>query len=124
MSIKVDPQRLGEALAGFGSGYLLTTSGDGRVKVVTVDPEAAADGLVINGPGKGSAANIASNAQVTVLFPPREPHGYSLIVDGQAQGDADHAVVQVSGAVLHRPARHADGPVPAGSCDQDCQRLE
>lgn len=124
MSKQVDPARLGETLADFGTGYLLTTSGDGRIKVVAVDPGPTADGLVIDGPGKGSAANIAKIPQVTVLFPPLEQHGYALIVDGQAEGDADHAVVQVSGAVLHRPARYADGPTTTEGCDQDCQRLE
>ena len=34
----MDLDRLEQALADFGAGYLLTTSPDGRVKVVTVEP--------------------------------------------------------------------------------------
>ncbi|MGH3414463.1 MAG: pyridoxamine 5'-phosphate oxidase [Marmoricola sp.] len=124
MSIPVDTAKLSEALSDFGSGYLLSTSGDGRVKAVTVDPVATEAGLAVDGPGKGTATNIAANPQVTVLFWPREDHGYTLIVDGEASGDADHVDVVATGAVLHRPASHADGPVPADGCGNDCQRVE
>ncbi|WP_310962681.1 pyridoxamine 5'-phosphate oxidase [Nocardioides terrisoli] len=126
MSIPVDPQRLAEALGDFDGGYLLSTSGDGRVKVVAVEPRVDPDSgarLLVDRPGKGSAANVAANRAVTLLFPPRAHHGYSLIADGSADGDADRMAVTVSGAVLHRPSSHADGPVPADGCGQDCQRL-
>jgi len=121
MSIPVDPADLREALSDFDSGYLLTTSSP-QVKVVTVDPVAGADGaLRIAGPGRGTLRNLAENPVVTLVFPPRERHGYTLLVDGRAEvEDGSDVVVTPSAAVLHRPAAHADAPVPADGCGHDC----
>lgn len=121
MSIPVDPADLHQALGDFDSGYLLSTSSP-QVKVVTVDPLAGADGtLRIAGPGRGTLRNLADNPVVTLVFPPRERHGYTLLVDGTAALDGpDDVVVTASAAVLHRPAAHADGPVPPDGCGHDC----
>ncbi|HWI43363.1 MAG TPA: pyridoxamine 5'-phosphate oxidase [Nocardioides sp.] len=126
MSIPVDPKDLAQALADFGSGYLLTTSSP-QVKVVTVDPEVDANGnLAISGPGRGTLANLAQNPAVTLVFPPLERHGYTLLVDGTAQagGDGQDVVVEPTGAVLHRPASHADGPLPPDGCGHDCRPVD
>ncbi|GAA3533555.1 pyridoxamine 5'-phosphate oxidase family protein [Nocardioides daeguensis] len=120
MSIPVDPADLRQALADFDSGYLLTTSSP-QVKVVTVDPVAAGDGsLRIAGPGRGTLRNLAENPTVTVVFWPRERHGYTLLVDGSATVDGEDVVVTATAAVLHRPAAHADGPLPPDGCGHDC----
>lgn len=120
MSIPVAPTDLEQALADFDSGYLLTTSSP-QVKVVTVDPVAAGDGtLRITAPGKGTLRNLDANDAVTVVFPPRERHGYTLLVDGTARVDGEDVVVVATAAVLHRPAAHADGPVPPEGCGHDC----
>lgn len=124
MSIPVDPSELAGALADHGFGYLLTVSDEGRVKAVTVEPTATAEELVIPGVSKGSARNIAGNPQVTVLLPPREHHGFTLIVDGTAGVVGDTIRVTPQTAVLHRPASHADGPLPdasADACGNDCR---
>ena len=84
MSIPVDVADLAKALDDFGAGYLLTVSAEGRVKAVTVEPRVEDGVVVVPGPGKGSTANIAANPDVTVLFPPREHHGFTLLVDGTA----------------------------------------
>lgn len=113
MSIPVTVDDLPSMLESFGPGYLLSTSPDGRVKAVTVQPSVDGDGLLtIAGPGRGSLANIAGNDQVTVLFPPLEPRGFTLLVDGRATADGEDVTVLVGGAVLHRPPSHADGPPP------------
>lgn len=120
MSIPVDPTDLRTALADFGSGYLLTTSSP-RVKVVTVDPVVDDAGrLRVAGPGRGTLANLAANAEVTLVFPPAERHGHSLLVDGTGVVDGEDVVVTASAAVLHRPAAHADGPLPGDGCGHDC----
>jgi hypothetical protein len=120
MSIPVDPADLRQALADFDSAYLLTTSSP-QVKVVTVDPVAGDDGtLRIAGPGRGTLRNLAENPAVTMVFPPRERHGYTLLVDGSATAEAEDVVVTATAAVLHRPAAHADGPVPPDGCGHDC----
>lgn len=121
MSIPVDPADLRQALGDFDSGYLLSTSSP-QVKVVTVDPVAEADGtLRIAGPGGGTLRNLAENPTVTLVFPSRERHGYTLLVDGTAAlaGESD-VVVTATAAVLHRPAAHADGPLPPDGCGHDC----
>ena len=119
MSIPVDVADLARALEGFGAGYLLTTA-DGRVKVVTVEPTVT-DGLVlVAGPGKGTLANLAENTAVTLVFPPPEPRGFTLLVDGTAEISGDDVQLVPEGAVLHRPARHADGPLPPDGCGHDC----
>lgn len=110
---------LRSALERFASGYLLTTT-DGQVKVVTVDPVWDAEQLLITAPGKGTVANLGSNPAVTLAFPPLEPRGYTLIVDGTASVDGDDVRVRPATGVLHRPATHADGPPPPDGCGQDC----
>lgn len=108
MSIPVAVDRLGETLADFDAGFLLTTSGaDGRVKAVSVAP--VLDGGVLRAvaPGRGSLANVAANPVVTLLYPPRTAPDFSLLVDGTAVVEGDDVVVTPTGAVLHKPATPA-----------------
>ena len=107
MSIPVDVADLNTALADFGAGYLLSVSTAGRVKSVTVEPR------VVD--------NVQANPQVTVLFPPLAPRGYTLLVDGEASVEGDDVRVAPAGAVLHRPAAHSDGPGPPDGCGHDCK---
>lgn len=123
MSIPVDVRDLRTALDDFGSGYLLTTA-DGRVKVVTVDPVHDDAGVSIATPGRGTLANVAGNPAVTLVFPPREPRGYTLLVDGTATCRGEDVLVEPASAVLHRPASHADGPLPPDGCGHDCAPVE
>ena len=103
MSIPVEVEDLAKVLEGFGAGYLLTASATGTVKVVASAPSLASGVLLVPGPGRGSLANVAGNPTVTLLFPPLEPPGHSLIVDGTAEADGDDLVMTPTGAVLHRP---------------------
>jgi len=119
MSIPVEIERLAEAMADFGSGYLLTVSPEGRVKAVTVDPEVV-DGVVRCATSRGSAANLAASPQATLVLWPREVHGHSLLVDGTAVATDDAIALTPASAVLHRPASHADGPVEGDGCGHDC----
>ena len=121
MSIPVEIGRLAEALSGFGSGYLLTASADGRVKAVTVDPSFE-EGVLRCTPSRGTAANLAANPAATLVLWPCEEHGYSLLVDGTAAATDEAIELTPESAVLHRPAAHADGPVADG-CGHDCARV-
>jgi hypothetical protein len=109
MSIPVEIADLGRAFADFGSGYLLTVDAGARVKVVTVDPTVIDGMVLVRGPGRGTIANLAGNPAVTLVLPPREPRGFTLLVDGTAEVSGEDVRVTPSGAVLHRPAGHADG---------------
>lgn len=126
MSIPVDVADLETALADFGAGYLLTTTG-GAVKVVTVEPRVEDGVVLVRGPGQGTLANLAQNPRTTLVLPPAEPRGFTLLVDGTAEVVGDDARITPTGAVLHRPGRQADGrppPPSAGeqtdSCANDC----
>ena len=119
MSIPVAVADLAKALEGFGAGYLLTTT-DGRVKVVTVEPTVTDGVVLVPGPGRGTIANLAGNRAVTLVFPPPEPKGFTLLVDGTAEVAGDDVRVTPTGAVLHRPASHADGPAAPDGCGNDC----
>lgn len=103
MSLPVAIADLVAALERFGSGYLLTTA-DGRVKVVAVDPASEGPGLRVAAPGRGTLKNLAANPAVTLVFPPLETPGYTLLVDGTGTPDGDDVVVTPTSAVLHRPA--------------------
>ncbi len=114
MSIPVDLATLAQTLESFGAAYLLSTSLDGRVKAVTVQPEVVDGQLLIGAASRGTSGNIAGNDRVTLLWPPLQPKGYTLIVDAVAAPapDGPGFVVTPQTAVLHRPAMHADGPAP------------
>lgn len=119
MSIPVAVADLARALEEFGAGYLLTTAGE-AVKVVTVEPAVLDGVLLVERPGKGTLANAAANPTVTLVFPPALPKGFTLLVDGAAQVAGDDVRVTPTGAVLHRPASHADGPPAPDGCGHDC----
>ena len=120
MSIPVDVGDLAQTLEEFGAGYLLTVTAAGTVKVVTVEPAVTDGVLLVHGPGKGTVANLADSSQVTLVFPPREPKGFTLLVDGTGEVAGDDVRVTPTGAVLHRPAGHADGPPAPDGCGHDC----
>ena len=122
MSIPVDIGELRDALADRGPGYLLTSSADGRVKAVTVEP-IFRDGVLRCEASKGSTANLRANPRATFLFPPLEPRGYTLLVDGAATSDDTGIEFSPQSAILHRPASHADAPTGGDGCDNDCAPL-
>lgn len=103
MSIPVELVDLPKTLAGFDRGYLLTTT-EGRVKAVSVRAVPADGVLRIAAPGRGSLANVTANPVVTLLFPPRETAGHTLLVDGTARVEGDDVIVTPASAILHRAA--------------------
>ncbi len=102
MSVVVDLAEIPERLADFDRGYLLTTR-DGLVKAVSVRAMAVDNTLLVPTPGRGSIANVGTNPAVTLLFPPLDSLGMSLLVDGTAEAEGDDVRVTPTGAVLHKP---------------------
>jgi hypothetical protein len=71
--------------------------------------------------GSRTLANARARPRVTLLWPPRDRDGYSLIVDALVTDAADSAVrLRPTRAVLHRPAVAPTGP----GCTADCIPLE
>ena len=118
MSIPVDVADLAEALEDYGYAYLLTVRDDQRPHVVAVTPSWDRQELAMP-VGRGTAKNAAARASVTLCYPPAEPGGYSLIVDGTAEVENDVVRIRPTTAVRHRPAPEGFAGSPTG-CGQDC----
>ncbi len=133
---KVDLERLAAALPDYPFAYLITVDDGYRAHTVTVEPELRNLAEGPEGPravvdvgliGGRTRENLARRSDVTLLWPPREPGGYSLIVDGKAEvsdpeNSAEGAVrlgVVPTRALLHRDAA-PDSPSAAKGCLHDC----
>lgn len=108
MSIKVDPTELAAKAAAQGSGFLITADGTGGPHTMSAAFEFATDEHSTTascGIGRTASRNINSNPFVTLLWPPAETGGHSLIADGEASVAVDgHTSITILSAVLHRPA--------------------
>ncbi|MDN5750913.1 MAG: hypothetical protein L0H64_20795 [Pseudonocardia sp.] len=122
MSIDVTLHELAETVARYRFAYLVTVRDDGeRTHVVAATPTLVGGHLLVPDPGRTTRANLAARPAATLVWPPAEPGGYTLIVDGVAELRDGQVRVQPSRAVLHRPA-----PDQAGSstgCTADCAEL-
>ncbi|HZC53012.1 MAG TPA: pyridoxamine 5'-phosphate oxidase family protein [Mycobacterium sp.] len=120
---RVDFQRLAAALPDYPFAYLITVGDDYRAHTVTVEPQLREGAVLDVGLiGGRTRENLARRSDVTLLWPPREPGGYSLIVDGTAEvtDGSDETVrldVVPTRALLHR---EADSPSAAKGCLHDC----
>lgn len=127
MSIPVPVEELKDTVARYGpTPFLLTTSEDGRPHATHVVVEV--EGAVLRcGLGRRTARNGVAQPKVSLLWPPDEPGGYSLIVDGDIEvsgtpGEDARGSVTASNAVLHRPAP-VEGADDA-ACGSDCVQIE
>ena len=130
---RVDVKRLAAALTDYPFAYLITVDDGYRVHTVTVEPqlrefpdgpdgpEAIVDvGLI----GGRTRKNLEDRRDVTLLWPPSAPGGYSLIVDGTAEvTDTDPETARLgvvpTRALLHREA-DSESPTAAKGCLHDC----
>lgn len=104
MSVKVDLAQLADVLADFTFAYLVTVSDEYRAHTVAVDP-ALVGGVFEIGPVRNSTRrNLASRPDVTLLWPPRQTDGPTLIIDGRGELHDDTLRVRPSHAVLHKKA--------------------
>ncbi|GAC1364144.1 MAG: hypothetical protein NVSMB32_06370 [Actinomycetota bacterium] len=101
MSIPVSLAELPDTQSRFGAyAYLLTVSPDATPRATSVRVEWQGAKLMV-GAGRRSAANIAVNDQVAILWPPPTPGDYSLIVDGWADVQGPVVLIQPRSAILH-----------------------
>lgn len=127
MSIEVPVESLAETVARYGPApFLLTTGEDGRPHATHV--VVGVDGAVLRCDlGRRTARNGAAQPKVSLLWPPDEPGGYSLIVDGDmivdgTPGADARGAITATRAVLHRPAP-VEG-VEGAACGSDCLQIE
>ena len=104
MSVKVDLDKLADALADFSFGYLITVGDDFRAHTVAVEPVLTDGVFDVGQMGSGTRRNAGERPDVTVIWPPAEPGGYTLIVDGRAEVAGDGVTVRPTKAILHRRA--------------------
>jgi hypothetical protein len=125
MSVKVDLDQLAGALADFTYAYLVTVDDGYHAHTVAVEPRFAEGVLDVGPVGHSTRKNVAKHGDVTLVWPPLEPGGYTLIVDGRGQPTEADSALQIvpSRAVLHRKAA-PDSPATAGGCLHDCVPLE
>ena len=122
MSVKVDLDKLAGALADFTFAYLVTVDDGYHAHTVAVEP-VLADGVIdVGAIGNSTRKNLAQHNGVTLVWPPGQPGGYTLIVDGRGQPTVDTLKVVPSRAVLHR--RAGPGTVTKPGCKDDCVPLE
>jgi hypothetical protein len=118
MSVKVDVDRLADELANYTFAYLVTVGDDYRAHTVAVEP-VLADGLFdVGAVGGSTRRNLSAHPQVTLVWPPTQRDGYTLIVDGRADGSQ----IVPGRAVLHRKAQPGGSTKPG--CKDDCHPLE
>ena len=124
MSIPVSIDKLRDEVARFGSTpYLLTVTEDDRAHATAVSVEWDGDELVM-GIGGRSSRNAALHPNVSLLWPPFEPGGYSLISDGVARDLGNERMAYApTKAVLHRPAPGQQASALEGDCSSDCVPL-
>ena len=116
MSVKVELDELAARLDEYGFAYLVTVSDAGAAHVIAVTPRLTADGVVADALGRHSIANATAHPEVTMVWPPTQAGGYSLIVDGTATVGDEAITLSPTKAVLHRPAPGADGTRVGNDC--------
>ena len=116
MSVKVELGELAGRLADFDAAYLVTVSDEARSHVLSVWPEMTDGGILVDGVGRHTQANAAAHPDVTLVFPPVERGGYTLLVDGTATVDGTTVTIAPAKAILHRPAAGPDGRRAGSDC--------
>ncbi len=101
---------------------MITADDEYRVHTVAVEPRLDGASLDVGQIGGHTRENLARRNEVTLLWPPPEPGGYSLIVDGQAEvaesdGETVGLRVAPTRALLHR---NIDSPSVAQGCLHTC----
>ena len=98
--------------------YLITAGEDGRPHTVMVDAVLRDNVFHIGEVGSHTTRNLDVHTIVSLLWPPREPGGYALMVDGRAESGDQLRVVPVK-ALLHRRAAPGS-PAAESGCLHDC----
>ena len=116
---------LAEAISHYGhEAYLLTVAKDGpHTSNVTIELRGGCIGCNV---GASAAKNIAHEPNVSLFWPPTEPGGYALIVNGAAASEHRPTGVTMAEITLTKSVLHRPGPKPDdsdGPCASDCRRL-
>lgn len=116
---------LAEAVSCYGrEAYLLTVAKDGpHTSHVTI--QLHGNSICCN-VGVSAAKNIERQPNVSLFWPPTEPGGYALIVNGTAASEHRPTGVMMVEITLTKSVLHRPGPKPDdsdGPCASDCRPL-
>jgi hypothetical protein len=96
---------LAVTIGDYDFAYVPTVSDDQRPHLVAIRPVVLESGELEVPVGRTTIANAAARPQITLVFPPVEDGGFSLVVDALASGDGSGSLrLRPTWAVLHRPA--------------------
>lgn len=115
---------LHEALTQYGpDAYLLTLSADGpHTSHVSVVEEGTRLTCALS---KSAARNIENQTSVSLLWPPLQKGGYSIVINAKATksetGDVPVATLALTKAVFHRPGVQTN--LSGGPCPSDCKTI-
>lgn len=123
MSVKVDLDKLADALTDFSFGYLITVGDDHRAHTVAVEPVLTEGVFDVGQMGSSTRRNAGDHPDVTVIWPPTNAGGYTLIVDGRAEVTDEGLTVTPTRAVLHRRAT-SDSAATSPDGLHDCLPLK
>ena len=103
--------------------FLISVSLRGGPHAICV-PVSHEQGCFVADVGAKTAAFVAAQPRVSLLYPAQDADAHSLIVDGMAvlEGEGQSARIRVrpTRIVLHRSAAGTD---PSSACDSDCREL-
>ena len=122
----MEPADIGNQMERFGAtAYVVTVRDDATAHIAHLTMRL--DGDVLRcGASRSAAANVTVRPNISVLWPPYEPGGYSMIVDVVAQTipgtDGPELELRPTSGVLHRPATPAT-PASDTGCESDCAPL-
>lgn len=116
---------LADAISHYGhDAYLFTVAQDGpHTSHVTVELRGYSIGCAV---GASATRNIARERHVSLFWPPTEPGGYALIVNGMATLERRTTGATMAAITLTKSVLHRRGPKPDdsdGPCANDCRRL-
>jgi len=121
---EVAGHELADAMEGYSFAYLMTVTKDGEAHAVAVQPQLRDGAVQLGGVGSRSRANIADRPNVSLVWPPSDFDGYSLIVNGVAVDGDSMVTVAPTRAVLHRPHDHDAHKAAGTGCGSDCVPLD
>ena len=122
MSVKVDLDQLADALTDFAFAYLITVGDDYRAHTVAVDPVLTDGEFRVSSIGNSTRRNLSSHPAATLVWPPRERGGYTLIVDGR--GDVTDEALRVDARSRRAASSRSAAAAPTASgCGDDCVPL-
>ena len=118
---------ISEALREYGNTPYILTVGDGGPHTSHSTVSLAPDGTSLIGPlSKSAAKNVGTQPAMSLFWPPQEPGGYGIIMNGTARviatdGPDPLASIALTKAVFHRPGK--PGPGHEGTCTSDCRPI-